>query len=131
MDDNCYVTATLPASPGCEKVPAIAFISHMEAHIILVYLSGPHNQPLGKAIAQMTRDGLVEPPALLPVAVPDYLRFGMIRAIRLFIAMARFPAYDRITAMPMPVMIVIGSEDPVRPPWKNISRAKLLSTESS
>ena len=59
----------------------------------------------------------------MPVAVPDYLRFGMIRAMRLFIAMAKFPAYDRIMSMPMPVMIVIGSEDPVRPPWKNISRA--------
>jgi tripeptide aminopeptidase len=32
VDDNCYVTATLPASPGCEKVPAIAFISHMDTY---------------------------------------------------------------------------------------------------
>ena len=27
VDDHCYVTATLPASPGCEKVPPIAFIA--------------------------------------------------------------------------------------------------------
>ena len=32
VDDNCYVTATLPASPGCEKVPVIAFISHMDPY---------------------------------------------------------------------------------------------------
>ena len=32
VDDNCYVTATLPASPGCEKVPAIAFIAHMDTY---------------------------------------------------------------------------------------------------
>ena len=32
VDDNCYVTATLPASPGCEKVPVIAFISHMDTY---------------------------------------------------------------------------------------------------
>ncbi|PID78727.1 peptidase T [bacterium DOLZORAL124_64_63] len=32
VDDNCYVTATLPASPGCEQVPAIAFISHMDTY---------------------------------------------------------------------------------------------------
>jgi len=32
VDDNCYVTASLAASPGCEKVPAIAFISHMDTY---------------------------------------------------------------------------------------------------
>jgi tripeptide aminopeptidase len=32
VDDNCYVTATLPASPGCEKVPTIAFIAHMDTY---------------------------------------------------------------------------------------------------
>ncbi len=110
---GCAITAELIAEAP-EKV---------SKGILVSLAGGPHNQPLGKAIAQMARDGLVEPPSLLPVAVPDYLRFGMIRAMRLFIAMAKFPAYDRVMAMPMPVMIVIGSEDPVRPPWKNISRA--------
>ena len=32
VDDNCYVTATLPATPGCENVPVIAFISHMDTY---------------------------------------------------------------------------------------------------
>ncbi|MCB1183304.1 peptidase T [bacterium] len=32
VDDHCYVTATLPASPGCEKVPPIAFIAHMDTY---------------------------------------------------------------------------------------------------
>jgi len=32
VDDNCYVTATLPATPGCGNVPAIAFISHMDTY---------------------------------------------------------------------------------------------------
>ena len=32
VDDNCYVTATLPASPGFENVPVIAFISHMDTY---------------------------------------------------------------------------------------------------
>ncbi len=32
VDDNCYVTATLPATPGFEKVPVIAFISHMDTY---------------------------------------------------------------------------------------------------
>jgi len=32
VDEHCYVTASVPASPGCEKVPAIAFISHMDTY---------------------------------------------------------------------------------------------------
>ena len=83
---------------------------------------GPHNRPLGKALVQMARDGVVEPPALLTVAGPDYLRFGMIRAIKLFDRMTKFPAYERFMAVPVPVMVVIGSEDPLRPPWRRISQ---------
>jgi pimeloyl-ACP methyl ester carboxylesterase len=84
---------------------------------------GPHNRPLGKALVQMARDGLAEPPTLLPVAAPDYLRYGMVRAIKLFDKMTKFPAYERFMSLPVPVMVVIGSEDPLRPPWRNISRA--------
>jgi hypothetical protein len=84
---------------------------------------GAHNRPLGKGLVQMARDGLVEPHTLLPVAVPDYLRFGMVRALWLFIAKTKFPAYRRIMSMPVPVIVVIGSEDPVRPSWRIISRA--------
>jgi pimeloyl-ACP methyl ester carboxylesterase len=82
-----------------------------------------HNRPLAKALGQMARDGLVEPPSLLPVVVPDYLRFGPWRAISLFSAMTKFPAYQRIMSMPVPAMVVIGSEDPIRPPWRAISAA--------
>lgn len=32
VDDNCYVTASVPASPGCENIPVIAFISHMDTY---------------------------------------------------------------------------------------------------
>ena len=32
VDEHCYVTATLPASSGCENVPAIAFIAHMDTY---------------------------------------------------------------------------------------------------
>lgn len=32
VDEHCYVTATLPASRGCEKVPVIAFIAHMDTY---------------------------------------------------------------------------------------------------
>jgi len=32
VDDNCYVTASIPASDGCQNVPVIAFISHMDTY---------------------------------------------------------------------------------------------------
>ena len=84
---------------------------------------GEHNRPLPKALGQLARDGLKEPPRMISVAGPDYLRFGMGRAIRLFVSMTRFPAVERFLAMPVPVMVVIGSEDPLRPPWWRITRA--------
>lgn len=30
IDGNCYVYATLPATPGCETAPALGFIAHMD-----------------------------------------------------------------------------------------------------
>jgi len=32
VDENCYVTATLPATAGCENVPVVAFIAHMDTY---------------------------------------------------------------------------------------------------
>jgi pimeloyl-ACP methyl ester carboxylesterase len=110
---GCAITAELVAEAP-EKVSKAVMVG---------LAGGPHNRPLAKALVQMARDGLAEPPALLTVAGPDYLRFGMVRAIRLFDRMTKFPAYERFMSLPVPVMVVIGSEDPLRPPWRNISRA--------
>ena len=30
VDENCYVYASLPATPGCEDKPAIGLIAHMD-----------------------------------------------------------------------------------------------------
>ncbi len=32
VDEHCYVTATLPASDGCQNVPVIAFIAHLDTY---------------------------------------------------------------------------------------------------
>ncbi len=110
---GCAITAEL-IDEAPEKV---------EKAIMVGLAGGPHNRPLAKALVQMARDGLVEPPSLLTVAGPDYVRFGPVRAIRLFSWMTKFPAYQRFMSMSVPVMVVIGSEDPLRPPWANIRRA--------
>lgn len=70
----------------------------------------------------MIRDGVKEPPGMVKVALPDYLSFGTLRALRLFKAMTEFPAFERLMAIPVPTMVVIGSKDPVRASWQRISR---------
>ncbi len=110
---GCAITAELIAEAP-EKVSKAVMVG---------IAGGEHNRPLAKALVQMARDGLVEPPTLLPVAAPDYLRYGVIRALKLFDKMTKFPAYQRFMSMPVPVMVVIGSEDPLRPPWSRISQA--------
>lgn len=91
---------------------------------VLVGLAGGRqNQPLARAIGQMAKDGLKEPPRMITVAAPDYLRFGMVRAVRLFTWMTRFPAYERLLGLGVPTMVVIGSEDPLRPSWRRIRAA--------
>ena len=109
-------------SLGCAIISElIAESPEKVSRAVMVGLAGgQHNLPLPKGLLQMARDGLHEPPALLTVAGPDYLRFGMIRALRLFGWMAKFPAVERFLAMPVPVLAVIGSEDPLRPPWSRI-----------
>jgi pimeloyl-ACP methyl ester carboxylesterase len=110
---GCAITAEL-IDEAPEKVSRAVLVS---------LAGGEHNRPLGRALGQMARDGLVEPPSLLPVAVPDYLRFGLVRSLRLFKAMTEFPAFERLMSIPVPTMVVIGSEDPVRASWPRITRA--------
>ena len=110
---GCAITGELIAQAP-EKV---------QCAVMVGLAGGPHNRPLPKAIGQMMRDGLKEPPRMLTVAGPDYLRFGVVRGIRLFTLMTQFPAYERFMAIPVPVMVVIGSEDPLRPSWRRIRAA--------
>jgi pimeloyl-ACP methyl ester carboxylesterase len=110
-------------SLGCAIIADLVDESpHKVSKAVLVSLAGGrHNQPLAKAVGQMARDGLAEPPRMIAVAAPDYLSFGVIRALNLFRLMTQFPAFERFMAMPVPVMAVIGSEDPLRPPWPRIT----------
>jgi pimeloyl-ACP methyl ester carboxylesterase len=118
--------ATIVAnSLGCTITAELIAIApeRVERAVMVGIAGGPHNQPLPRALLQMAFDGLREPVHLLPVVAPDYLRFGPLRALHLFSKMANYPAYDRFLAMTVPTMMVIGSEDPLRPSWDRISAA--------
>jgi pimeloyl-ACP methyl ester carboxylesterase len=108
---GCAITAEL-----IDAAPA-----RVERAIMVGLAGGRQNRPLPRALLQMATDGLREPPRLLPVVAPDYLRFGPVRALRLFSLMTKFPAYERFLSVSVPTMVVIGSEDPLRPSWKRIS----------
>lgn len=83
--------------------------------ILVSPAGGLHNRPLSRAVAQLTHDALLEPPRLAAVAVPDYLRFGLIDSLRLFRAMTRYPVLDRLVALDVPSIAVLGQRDPLMP----------------
>ncbi len=109
-------------SLGCAITTELIFASpeKVERAIMVGLAGGKQNQPLPRAIGQMAWDGTKEPPLLLTVAGPDYLRFGPLRALQLFSQMAAYPALRRFLSIPVPVLVVIGSEDPLRPSWRRI-----------
>jgi pimeloyl-ACP methyl ester carboxylesterase len=111
-------------SLGCAVITELIYSApeKVDRAVMVGLAGGKQNQPLARAVAQMAIDGLREPPRLIPVAVPDYLRFGPGRAVRLFSRMAAYPVVDRFMQIPVPVLVVIGSEDPLRPSWRRIRR---------
>jgi pimeloyl-ACP methyl ester carboxylesterase len=87
---------------------------------------GIHNQPLGRALAQLMRDAVRESPRMARVAVPDYLHFGPVNALHLFGELMRFPSLERLLRTPVPTLAVIGSRDPLMPPpWRVLEVGRL------
>jgi pimeloyl-ACP methyl ester carboxylesterase len=81
---------------------------------------GLHNRPLGRALRQMVQDVPREPARLAAVAAPDYLRFGLLDSLRLFRAMTRYPALERLLALDVPALAVLGARDPLMPPTSRV-----------
>jgi pimeloyl-ACP methyl ester carboxylesterase len=80
---------------------------------------GMHNQPLARALLQLTRDARRENPRMVRVVLPDYLRFGPVNALQLFGELMRFPSLERIVRTPVPTLAVVGTRDPLMPPsWR-------------
>ena len=74
---------------------------------------GPTNQPMPRAIGQMMLDAPREPLGMLPIAVRDYLRFGVLQSWRLFKSMTEFPTLERVRHLDMPTLLVAGARDPL------------------
>jgi pimeloyl-ACP methyl ester carboxylesterase len=104
-------------SMGCPVIVEFAYLypHRLERAILVSPAGGIHNQPMPRAVRQLSHDGLREPVKLLRVVVPDYLRFGVPSTFRMFRALTRYPSLDRLLALDVPMLVVAGSRDPLIP----------------
>ncbi|GAA2156880.1 pimeloyl-ACP methyl ester carboxylesterase [Humibacillus xanthopallidus] len=118
LDERQVATTTMVGnSMGCAVICEFAHHhpDRLDRAVLVAPAGGLHNQPLGKALGQLMIDSVREPPSLIKVAVPDYLRFGVPSTMRLFRALTQFPALDRLLEIDVPTLVVIGRSDPLMP----------------
>ncbi len=51
--------------------------------------------------------------SLARIAIPDYVRFGLMNSVKAFGRMARYPTVERLSHVPVPFLAVIGRRDPL------------------
>jgi pimeloyl-ACP methyl ester carboxylesterase len=104
-------------SMGCPVICEFAYLypQRLERAILVSPAGGIQNQPMPRAVRQLSHDGLREPVRLLRVAVPDYLRFGVPSTFRMFRALTQYPALDRLLTLDVPTLVVAGNRDPLMP----------------
>lgn len=105
-------------SMGCPVSLEVAHAAPERVHrlVLVSPAGGIQNRPWSRALLQLAVDGVRESPRMARVAVPDYLHFGPVNALRLFSELTRFPSLERLLATPVPSLAVLGSRDPLMPP---------------
>lgn len=119
LDDRGVEKATLVGnSMGCPVIIEFARLhpDRIERAVLVSPAGGAYNQPLSRAVRQLSRDGMREPPRMIGVAAPDYLRFGVPSTFRMFRALTQYPSLDRLLQLRIPTLVVIGDRDPLLPP---------------
>jgi len=118
MDDREIDSATLVGnSMGCPVILEFAhhYPGRIDRAVLVSPAGGMHNQPLSRAMAQLARDGGREPSALVRVATPDYLRFGVSSTARMFNALMHYPSLERLLDLDVRTLVVLGDQDPLMP----------------
>ena len=118
-------------SMGCPISLEVAHAAPERVHrlVLVSPAGGVHNQPLARAIAQLGRDATRETPRMARTAVPDYVRFGPLNALRLFHQLTEFPSLERLLHSPVPSLAVIGSRDPLMPPPPRVLEIARMAPE--
>ncbi|MGZ0710713.1 alpha/beta fold hydrolase (plasmid) [Coraliomargarita sp. W4R53] len=118
LDDRGVERATLVGnSMGCPVIVEFAhhYPERLDRAVLVSPAGGLYNQPLRRAISQLSRDAPREPTRMARVAVPDYLRFGVPSTISLFKALTQYPTLQRLLEMRIPTLVVLGEHDPLLP----------------
>ena len=104
-------------SMGCPIGLEVAHEAPERVHrlVLVSPAGGVQNQPLPRALGQLALDVLRESPRMVPVALPDYLRFGPVNGLRLFHELTLFPSLERLLDAPVPALAVLGGRDPLMP----------------
>jgi pimeloyl-ACP methyl ester carboxylesterase len=102
-------------SLGCPLIVEVAttFPDRIERAVLVSPAGGPNNQPLARVMGQMLIDSVREPLSMLPIAVRDYLRFGVPQGLALFKAMTRYPTLERLPNLVVPTLVIAGARDPL------------------
>lgn len=104
-------------SMGCPVALEVAHAQPERVHrlVLVSPAGGAHNRPLVRALGQLARDGLRENPRMIPVALPDYVRFGPLNGLRLFRELTMYPSLERLVHTGIPTLAVLGLRDPLMP----------------
>ncbi len=118
-------------SMGCPVALEVAHAAPERVHglVLVSPAGGVQNQPLVRALGQLGQDVLRESPRMLPVALPDYLRFGPINGLRLFRELTLFPSLERLVHTPAPTLAVLGARDPLLPSPARIREVARMAPE--
>lgn len=118
-------------SMGCPIGLEVAHTAPARVHrlVLVSPAGGVHNQPLIRALGQLAKDGIREKPRMLPVAVPDYVRFGPVNGLRLFRELTRYPSLERLIGSPVPTLAALGGRDPLMAPPARVREVARLSPE--
>ncbi len=118
FDDREVDRATLVGnSMGCPVIIEFAhrYPERIDRAVLVSPAGGLHNQPLRKAIGQLSADAPREPFKMATVAVPDYVRFGVPSTMRMFRALTQYPSLQRLLELRIPTLVVLGQRDPLLP----------------
>lgn len=118
FDDRGVEKATLVGnSMGCPVIVECAhrYPDRIDRAVLVSPAGGFYNQPLRRAIRQLSSDAPREPFRMAGVAVPDYARFGIPSTTRMFRALMQYPTLQRLLEMHIPTLVVLGQRDPLLP----------------
>jgi pimeloyl-ACP methyl ester carboxylesterase len=118
-------------SMGCPVALEVAHAAPDRVHrlVLVSPAGGVQNRPLSRALGQLARDGFRESPRMLPLAVPDYVRFGPLNGLRLFRELTLFPSLERLVHTPVPTLAVLGLRDPLIPAPDRVREVARLAPE--